>query len=533
MKDIGTQLVVQNRFGNFSEILTDFDLDTFKYEYSKNDERQISFTAYRTNLNFDIFDMLVNEAYLIWEGQHYVIKSTALKHDNSIVSNEIVAKHIMMEFQNYFVDKDITDDTMNEEIEGIEEESTDSDEGELTGSSYTLKQYLDFAFKDNPLGYTYEIIGEFEMRGIFETLGDKNGLEYITEGAEQFGYIYYADNKHIRFYTEEEFYEQSDLVLYYKANTQDTAATITTTDLKTFAKGYGRKKTKAETKNYKPMKTPKMKFNGSWSKEGTWWTGTVGGGYEKTFTCKWGNEVLVWSHKQASLGGNFDVYLDGEKIGSFSAYRKTAKTNKVVIARNMEKGEHTFKVIFRGPKSGVNYKGKSPRVYLGTEKTTVLNLTSIPKGKDLYHTYAEYKSPNYEAFGHMVGATIYSKDVTSQKDLIEILKESINDTPTVELTTSYIGYDEIQDNNTMRFVHKFLKFNDDLKVVKITKYHPQTNKPAEVEFSNAKEDMVSIQKRMVRRIHNANSSIAYGGLDVDTIGYDGYSDVIGSVIVDD
>lgn len=529
---MGNQLIVQNRFGNFAEILTDFDLGSFKYEYSKNDERQISFTAYRTNLNYDIFDMLVNEAYLIWEGQYYVIKSTALNHDNQIVSNEIVAKHIFMEFQNYYVDKDISEETMNEEI-GMDEDNSTNDSSEEMGNLYTLNQYLDFAFKDNPLGYTYEIVGDFPDRGVVDELGNKNGLEYITEGADIFGYIYFADNKHIKFYTEEEFYEQSDLVLYYKANTQDTSATITTTDLKTFARGYGRKKTKTETKNYNPIKTPDMKINGTASKEGTWWVSTVGGGFEKTFTCKWGNETLIWAHKQYSLGGEFDVYLDGKKIGSFSAYRKTAKTNKVVIARNLDKGEHTFKVVLRGPKAGINYKGKPPRVYIGTEKTTVLNLTSIPIGKDLYHTYCEYKSPNYETFGHMSGATIYSKDITTKEDLEKLLKESINDIPTVELSTQYIGYDEVQENSLLHFVHKFLKFNDDLKVVKLTKYHPQTNTPCEIEFSNAKEDMASIQRKMVRRINNANSSIAYGGLDVDTIGYDGYSDVIGSVLVDD
>ena len=529
---MGNQLVIQNRFGNFAEILTDFDLDTFKYEYSKNDERSISFTAYRTNLNYDVFDMLVNEAYLIWQNQMYVIKSTSLSHDNLVVSNEVVAKHIFMEFQNYYVDKDISNDTMNEEVGAIEDDSSNNEEEE-SGNLYTLEQYLDFAFKDNPLGYTYEIVGSFPNRATIEELGNKNGLEYITEGAELFGYIYYADNKHIRFYTEDEFYELSELVLYYKANTQDTSATITTTDLKTFVKGYGKKKTKTETKNYSPIKPKNMKFSGSWTKEGTWWTGTVGGGYEKTINCKWGNETLIWTQKQASLGGMVDVYLDGDKVGSFSLYRKTTKSNAVVIARGLEKGEHTFKVIFRGPKSGVDYKGKTPRCYIGTEKATILNLTSIPVGKDLYHTYAEVKSPNYEAFGDMRGATIYSDTITDKKDLEELLRESIVDTPTVELKTAYMGYDDINDNHTLHFVHKFLHFNDDLKVVKITKYHPQTNKPSEIEFSNAVDDMVSIQRRMVRRINNANSSIAYGGLDVDTIGYDIYSDVVGSVFVDE
>ena len=530
-------LVVMNRFGNYAEILTDYDYGSFKYEYSKNEERQLTLTAYRTNLNYDVFDMLVNEAYLVWEGQKFVIKSTALKHDNQVVSCEITAKHIFMEFQNHYVNKDIEQEVLNEDV-GAEEvddtdDSEDTGEQEQTGNLYTIQQYLEFGFKDNPLGYTYEIIGNFPNRGAVDELGNKNGLEYITAGAELFGYIYFADNKHIKFYTEEEFYELSDVVLYYRANTQDAAATITTTDLKTFARGYGRKKTKTETKNYNPIKPKNLKLNGKFTKEGTWWTSEVGGYYEKTFDCKWGSETLIWTNKQASLGGSVDVYLDGYKIGNFKQYRKTSKTNSVVIAKNLEKGNHTLKVIFKGPIDGVDYKGKSPRMYLGTERTTMLNLTAVPKGKDLYHAYAEVKSPNYDAFGHMEAQTIFSKDVTSQKDLEELLRESLVDTPTVELSTDYLGYDQINENNTLHFVHKFLHFNDDLKVVKLTKYHPYTNTPSEIEFSNAKEDMVSIQKRMIQRINNANSSIAYGGLDTDNIGYAGYSDVIGSVFIDD
>lgn len=527
-------LIVENRFGNYAEILTDIDLSTFKYTYSKNDDRSIEFTAYRTNLNYDIFDMLVNEAYIVWQGQKYVIKSTELKHDNNVVTCSVTAKHIFMEFQNHYVDKDISEETMNEEV-GAEDQDTvvEDDENEESGNLYTIQQYLSFAFKDNEIGYTYEIIGDFHNRGLVDELGNKNGLEYITAGADLFGYIYYADNKHIKFYTEEEFYEKSDLVMYYKANTQDTAATITTTELRTFVKGFGRKKTKTETKNYSPIKPKDLKLSGAYSKEGTWWTSTVGGYYEKTFNCKWGNEVLIWTNKQASLGGTVDVFLDGYKIGNFKQYRKTAKTNSVVIARNMEKGQHTLKVVFKGAQSGVDYKGKSPRMYIGTERTTIMNLTSVPVGKDLYHTYAEVKSDNYDAFGDMRGATIYSKDITDKADLEALLRESLVDTPTVELTTEYVGYDTVEDNSILHFVHKFLHFNDDLKVIKITKYHPYTNTPTEVEFSNAKDDMISIQKRMIQRINNANSSIAYGGLDVDTIGYAGYSDVIGSVFIDE
>ena len=65
----------------------------------------ISFTAYKTSNNADIFDAIVNEALIEWEGETYVIKSTTLrKAEGPVISNDIVAKHIFMELQNHFVE---------------------------------------------------------------------------------------------------------------------------------------------------------------------------------------------------------------------------------------------------------------------------------------------------------------------------------------------------------------------------------------------------------------------------------------------
>ena len=110
-------LIFMNREGTFSEIVNDFDFGSFKYEYEQNNERSISLTAYKTNVNADIFDSLINENYLIWKGQKYVIKSTELKYEEGVILNEIEAKHISMEFQNHYVPKDLDDESLNDEDE--------------------------------------------------------------------------------------------------------------------------------------------------------------------------------------------------------------------------------------------------------------------------------------------------------------------------------------------------------------------------------------------------------------------------------
>lgn len=520
-----------NRFGNYGEMLTDYDLGSFKYEYEINNERSISFTAFKASGKEDIFDMLVNENYIIYEGQYYVIKSTSLKYDSQTVLNDIVAKHIFMEFQNHFVDKDIESEELN--IDVTDEENA---------PNYTLKQYLDFGFNNNELGFEYEIIGHFSDVAPVSELGGQNGMEFIVSGAEYFNYIYFADNKKIYFYQPDSFYEYSDIPIIYGGNNDELTASITTTDMKTHIKGYGKKKTKSETNNYNPIKPPNLTYKGNFHKEGTWRVDTPGSYYTKTFECKWGNETLTWGLKKMSRGGLIDVYFDDRKIGTYSCYSKTSRTTQIVIAKDLEKGKHTFKAVFKGADPEVSYKTK-PVMYVGTEKSNVLNLTAALKGKDVYYTWDEYISPNtYESFGKMTAPTVFDENATTKEQLRKSLIEQLNDEPTIELTTNYlgndndrmyIGNDDLKENNIVRFIHKPLKFNVDLKIVKITRFHPLIQQPVEVEFSNAKKDIIDIQNQIDMRMKRATSSIAKGNWNVNknvTSNY--FTDVVGSVLSD-
>ena len=523
-----SKLVLTNRKGTIAELITDFDYGSFKYEYSKNDERSISFTAYKTNKTGDIFDSIVNEMIVVYEGQQYVIKSTDVKYDGAMVSVDVIAKHIYMEFQNHYIQKDIEDEEMNNEDTG------ESESGEEDKPTMTLEQYCDFGFKGNKLGFSYEIKGKFTQRVAIDELGNKNGMEYLTEGAELFGYIYYADNKKITIYDEATFYELSQEPIIYKLNNDEVQATVTTTDLKTYIQGYGKKKTKTETKNYTPIKPKNLSYSGTFIKDGTWRTESVGASYSKEFECKWGNEYIEWTLKKMSKGGKLDVYLDDELIGSYECYSKTATSEKIILARGLKKGTHTFKAVFRGKISGVDYKESKPCMYIGTEKATVLNLTAVLKGTDIYHAYAEYKSPNYDVFGFAEAPTLFDDNALDKAELLEKLKEQLQDEPVVEVSTSYLGNWEIKDNNSMRFIHTPLGFNTDLKVVKLTKSHPYLKEPVEVEFSNAKADFIQIQQQTARRMKQVNKLIKGGSLGGASFSMpENYSDIVGVTLTDD
>ncbi len=519
-------LVLKNQEGTYGEILTDIDYGSFKYEYEKNNERSLTFTIYKTNSNEDIFNNVKNEMYILYQGQYFVIKTTSIKYDGVLVSNDVTAKHIFMEFQNHYIDKDLE----NEESAGDDKETPEDVKPTLT-----LQQYLEFGFKDNKLGFSYEIKGKFPQRVVVDELGNKNGMEFLSEGAELFGYIYYADNKKIYIYDDDTFYEMSNEPFIYHYNTDEVSATISTLEMKTYIRGYGKKKEKSETKNYNPVKPKDLTLSGTFNKSGTWSTENVGASYSKEFECKWGNETLVWTLKKMSKGGTLDVYLDDLKIGSYDCYSKTATSEQITIKQGLAKGKHTFKAVFTGPKKGVDYQKSKPCMYVGTEKSTILNLTAMLTGKDLYYAYQEYKSPNYKIFGEMRAPTLFDDTALDEAALLNALKSQLNDQPTVELTTNYLGLEEVKENHKIRFIHRPLGFNTDLKVVKLSAPHAFIKESVSVEFSNASKDMVQIQNQINRSIKNVNNIVKSGALlQGTTISMPkNYSDIVGVIISDE
>nr|CDL65136.2 hypothetical protein [Staphylococcus xylosus] len=244
-----------------------------------------------------------------------------------------------------------------------------------------------------------------------------------------------------------------------------------------------------------------------------------------------------------SKGGILDIYLDGEKIDTYECYSKNAKSEKIVIAQDLSKGKHTFKAIFKGAKKGVDYKKSEPCMYVGTEKSTVLNLTAKLKGKDAYHTYADYTSPNYDGGDIAEAPTIFDDNITNKDELRERLKEELNDQPTVEVSTNYLGSvedkqyitnDDIKENNKIRFIHQPLGFNLDLKVVKITVSHPLLDEPVEVDFSNSPKDILKMQQQTTKAIRKFNKQSKGDSLSESPISMDeNYSDIVGVTLLDD
>lgn len=382
------------------------------------------------------------------------------------------------------------------EDEFDDSDNSTSDNFENMVPTYTIREYLDYGFKDNVFGFTYEVIGEFPKRQEVKEIGGKNLLQHLTDGAEIFNYLYFAQNRHIKIYAIQNYYEMSNDPIIYRYNTSELKVKTDIKDLETYIAGYGAKKTTKETKNYTPIKTSGLTFSGTFIKTGTYRTERVGNSYTATINAKWGNEMLEWSMKKGKLGGVVEVYLDGTSVGTFDTYSEDTKTEKVIVGTKVNKGKHIIKVVFRGASNRGSYDDKTPVMYVGSKKGTVFNSSAILSGKDIYKWFAEHKSPNYDNFRYRQAPTVYADKVDTEQDLYDQLIETINDEPTVEVSTSYVGNDDIKENSMVRLVHKPMGFNTDLRVVKLTRPHPYAHKRIEVEFNNSTSTILQIQKQL-------------------------------------
>ncbi|MEB8101060.1 prophage endopeptidase tail family protein [Staphylococcus xylosus] len=509
--DYHDHISIMNLEGTICENLLDIDYGSFKEFYELNEARYINFTAYRTSHNRFVFDLILCENFVIYHGEKYIIKQTSPKVDGQTVSIDVTAYHVMYEFQNHDV-----------ESNKLDEESSSSDKVK----EYTLDEYLKYGFKNQkiPVKYTYKIIGNFNQKVPIDELGNKNGLEYIKDTVELFGCIIFPNDTEIGFYSEEMFYQRSENVIRYQYNTDTVSATVSTLELRTAIKVYGKKYTAEEKNNYSPIKTPQLKYTGTFIKEGTYRTEVVGAKATISFKCKYGDETIRFTIKKGSQGGLYNLFLDGKKIKQISCYAKTAQSETIDLIKHVEQGAHKLEMVFVGedpnhpmpepevPKSKTaKPKPKlKPCMHVGTEKSTVLNLIASSDGLKAYKAFVDYVSPeSSKVYGIRYANTQTNETIDNDEDLKKYAKTQITDTPKTELDVNYISYEAIKHRDTVFFVHELMGYNTELKVVKLDRSHPYANTIDEVSFSNEIKDMVQIQQALNKRITAQDNRFNY------------------------
>lgn len=139
-------------------------------------------------------------------------------------------------------------------------------------------------------------------------------------------------------------------------------------------------------------------------------------------------------------------------------------------------------------------------------------------GDDRYTAVVTYTSPNaaIDKYGPKMADIMQNDDIDNNDDLLVWLKSQLQDEPELSIELTYIGNEDITERDIWYFKHQPLQFDTYVKVNRLTKYHPWSNQPFEVGFSNAKKDMVRISRQIAKQADEASKAVKTTKLDVAT-----------------
>ncbi|AZB66802.1 prophage endopeptidase tail family protein [Staphylococcus pseudintermedius] len=488
-------LAVQNIENTIAENLLEVDYGSFKDTYSKNEARMIEFDFYKTESNAVIFQLLICENFILYQGTRFVIKQAVPKIAEGKTVVSITAYHVMFEFQGHYID-------------APEDENDESDEKEKT---YLLKEALDIVFRDQrqTLKFTYKIHGDFTKRKTAEVFG-QNGIEAINNIAEAFDCVIYPKDSEINFYHPDLFYKSTEEIIRYRYNTDSIQASVSTLELKTAVKAFGKKLEKKDTKNYSPLKPEDFTYSSDFHKEKTWGTDVVGGRATVSVKCKFGNETIRYTIKKGPNGGLFDAFIDGQKIGTFSCWAKDVESKTIDLKKNVSKGVHSLEFVFIGADpEHAPPKKKKARFLVGTSKRNVINLIANLRGEDLYSAVVDYKAESSKRFGVKYASTLTNDNISDVKELEKWAAAQIQSEPKTELEVNYISKTKLTPRDKVFFVHETMGYNTELKVIRLERGHPLANSIDTVSFSNNTVDMVQIQRSLNKRLKKQDNLFNY------------------------
>ena len=90
-------------------------------------------------------------------------------------------------------------------------------------------------------------------------------------------------------------------MIRYQYNTDTVSATVSTLELRTAIKVFGKKYTAEEKKNYNPIRTTDIKYSNGFIKKVLIVPATIGSKATINFDCKYGNETVRFYNKKRAL----------------------------------------------------------------------------------------------------------------------------------------------------------------------------------------------------------------------------------------
>lgn len=212
----GHKIYVRSFDGQSEEWLTCLNEGTFKIDKQINSTFQLSFTAFLTKKNGVSFDLLENDAYIIFDGQKYQIKQCVSKYVDDFVTKDVTATHEIFGVQNF--------------------RQFNVNKG---NQSYSIDSMMKFIFDSQyNSGYSYQINGSFPTIDITDW-GNCSGLDAIQKAVDSYGARWLPNGKTVLIYDQNSYKTPTNRQFIWSHNTNDIELSVDSTSMVNGAMLYG------------------------------------------------------------------------------------------------------------------------------------------------------------------------------------------------------------------------------------------------------------------------------------------------------
>ncbi|MDA5386531.1 prophage endopeptidase tail family protein [Loigolactobacillus backii] len=191
--------------------------NSFQVQWEKNSTYQLQFTVWDDKS--EAYEMLDVESSVFFDGQEYIVKT----NEPDIIGGIETKQMTCMQIYN--------------EVSRVRQRNTNT--GDKT---YSVMDVLNFYFKGNTYGFTYQVIGTFDNQVITD-LGNSDGKDCLSKILDTWPTaIIFPDNKNIRVYSDDAFKQNLGNRLDYPNNSNEVKLTYDSQTIVNQVKAFGKTK---------------------------------------------------------------------------------------------------------------------------------------------------------------------------------------------------------------------------------------------------------------------------------------------------
>ncbi|TWK37616.1 hypothetical protein CHCC20347_0559 [Bacillus paralicheniformis] len=450
-----------------------------------NKDNRIPFNAL-VGRNFIVIDEAVHKS------QRYFINAPNLKQEGGQVTKDITATHIYV----FRLGKWLIPDT----IQGTK----------------SLDEALSHALKGS--GFSYKIMDDAKKipSKKLESFGNKYSIELMDDIISTYGVEIDVDNTMI--YVYKKIGKKIVKTLDSSVNLTSLQINISEDNTTTRIKGYGKKKEEKDTLSDQSItyesKTGEWSYDSSLNAD---FTKKIGATFSFSFT----GTGFKFKTLVSKLGGKWEFKID-DQTKTITTYQDSEPSEKSFdVIRGLDSKKHKVVATFKGKDSKnpntKGSKGANPIMYL--LRGNMIDIYRSFKSEDEQYvfppvTYIHPEEKNFLIEGQPSWATtVTDESITTEADMIKVLKEKVNPYPTV---TFEVDYEELLNAALKGIEDKVIKgdtihvladtelngitFEDDIRVTKVS-YNPLDSTEApDLTIDGGEKDPVDLQVEQKKRI---------------------------------